>query len=123
MGGAADDCNEHICSNDKDEKQLKEVLSKSASSPSGVSLLHSEFRERPLNAIDLGKSTWPLLHRFTLGYPEHPTEEQKKKALMFIQAFSKIYPCKVCAIDFQQKIKDHPPRLENKESLVLWMCE
>lgn len=79
MGGS-DDCNEYICSNDKDEKQIKEVLNRSVQSSSSATYQHSEFRERPLNAIDLGRSTWPILHRFTLGYPENPTEFQKEKA-------------------------------------------
>jgi hypothetical protein len=28
MGGASNDCDEYICSNDKDEKQLKEIFGK-----------------------------------------------------------------------------------------------
>ncbi|CDW90284.1 UNKNOWN [Stylonychia lemnae] len=84
---------------------------------------YQEFVERPLNAIHLGRSAWPLLHRFTLGYPENPTDQNKQKALQFIQSFSKIYPCKVCASDFQIKIKDHPPKLDSRNDLVIWMCE
>ncbi len=72
----ADDCNEYICSNEKDEKQLKQVMSRQ------IGNLHNEewyaelFKERPLNAIDLGRSTWPLLHKFTLKYPMNPNEEE-----------------------------------------------
>ena len=70
--GTGSDCNEHICSNDKEEKQLKEIFSKplASSSSSRGSV------EKPLNAGELGRSTWPLLHRMTLSYPEQPTPEQ-----------------------------------------------
>ncbi len=102
MGGnsTADDCNEYICSNDKDEKQMKEVMNRPLGESSKGSLSHSEFKERPLNAIDLGRSTWPILHRFTLGYPDSPKPHHQAKALAFLTAFSKLYPCKVCASDF-----------------------
>jgi FAD-linked sulfhydryl oxidase len=59
----------------------------------------------------------------TLSYPEEPTEKDKAKALSFIQAFSKLYPCKICASDFQEKIDEKPPRLESREDFVMWMCE
>ena len=78
---------------------------------------------KPLNAIDLGRSTWPILHRLTLSYPQHPTEEDKSKAMRLMHAFSKLYPCKICSNDFQIEIKKSPPALESREQFALWMCE
>ncbi len=121
MAGA--DCNDYICSNDKDEKQLQEVMSMHSSGSSGPSPQQSVMKEKPLNAIELGRSTWPILHRLTLSYPEQPTDLDKTKALGFIQSFSKLYPCRICASDFQEKIKDHPPKLDSREDFALWMCE
>eukprot|EP00347_Sterkiella_histriomuscorum_P009174 403342236 len=123
MAGA--DCDEYICSNDKDEKQLQQVLSKSPSTTSSATYTqkYPEFKQKPLNAIDLGRSAWPMLHRFTLGYPENPNESQKQRALSFIQSFSQIYPCKICRIDFQEEIKKSPPMLDSRENLIMWMCE
>ena len=37
---------------------------------SGPSPQQSVMKEKPLNAIELGRSTWPILHRLTLSYPE-----------------------------------------------------
>ncbi len=34
---------------------------------------------KPLNAVSLGRVSWPLLHRMSLMYPEIPTEKKKKK--------------------------------------------
>jgi FAD-linked sulfhydryl oxidase len=62
--------------------------------------VHSVYNERPLNSIELGRSTWPILHRMTLSYPEKPTDEHKEKVSKFINLFSKTYPCKYCANDF-----------------------
>ena len=99
--GTGSDCNEYICSNDKDEKQIQEVLGKSVTYSSGKSPTQAVLGDKPLNAGELGKSAWPLLHRMTLSYPEEPTPEQKKKAVNMIKAFAKLYPCKICATDFQ----------------------
>lgn len=91
---------------------------------SGPTPQQSIMKEKPLNAIELGRSTWPLLHRLTLSYPENdPTQEQQDKALRMIKAFSNIYPCRVCAEDFREKIIESPPRLESREEFAKWMCE
>jgi len=31
--------------------------------------------ERPLNVLELGWSTWPILHRMSLSYPNLPSED------------------------------------------------
>ena len=56
---------------------------------------------KPLNAVSLGRVSWPLLHRMSLMYPEIPTENEKKEMIKLINAFSWIYPCSVCATDFR----------------------
>ena len=56
--------------------------------------------ERPLNVLELGHSTWPLLHRMSLSYPEQPSEEQKTRMFALIKSFSIVYPCKTCRLDF-----------------------
>ena len=81
------------------------------------------YKDRPLNAVELGRSTWPLLHRLSMSYPELPQQEHKEGALRLIKAFSKVYPCKFCAHDFQEKIVEVPPRLESREEFALWVCE
>ena len=122
MGGK--DCDEYICSNDKDEQQLKEIFSKSSvGGPSGPTPQQSIMKEKPLNVVDLGRSTWPLLHRMTLSYPKNPSEEDKKTAISLIQAFSWVYPCHMCATDFREELKKSPPRVESREEFALWMCE
>ncbi|TNV71919.1 hypothetical protein FGO68_gene7882 [Halteria grandinella] len=124
MGGK--DCDEYICSNDKEEQQLKEIFNKPSGlqgNSGGPTQIQSIMKEKPLNAIELGRSTWPLLHRLSLSYPQQPTEKDKEKAITLIQTFSKLYPCKICANDFQGELKKSPPALESREKFAIWMCE
>jgi Erv1/Alr family protein len=39
------------------------------------------------------------------------------------QGLGTVYPCKVCADDFTEYIAEHPPAVESRESLSVWMCE
>jgi len=41
----------------------------------------------------------------------------------FISLFSKLYPCWVCAEDFQRYIKEQRPRVSSREEVGRWMCE
>ena len=82
MGGK--DCQEEICAPDKEEQMMKEAMEKRASGPRldadvesivKPMLLGSRRRQvlsndKPLNAVILGRVTWPLLHRMTLMYPQ-----------------------------------------------------
>ena len=39
-----------------------------------------------------------------------------------IESFSWLYPCSVCATDFRDKIREHPPELGSRKEFALWMC-
>jgi len=56
--------------------------------------------EGPLNVVEIGRATWPILHRMTLSYPEKPDEATKQRMLRTLKGFSLHYPCKMCASDF-----------------------
>ena len=45
-------------------------------------------------------------------YPEAPSDALKAHATSFIQALAQLYPCKYCAMDFQDKIVESPPRYD-----------
>eukprot|EP01080_Neovahlkampfia_damariscottae_P004109 gene4109-7395_t len=71
----------------------------------------------------LGKSTWTMLHSFAAAYPIKPSEDQKLKAKNLVDSISVLYPCKPCAIDFQEYIQKRPPQTDNKISFSIWLCE
>ena len=71
------DCNDYIC---KTQKQIVKIQKKetyrerferkSNTVPEGL-----PWGNEPLDVVGLGNSTWPILHRMTLSYPNEPTEE------------------------------------------------
>ena len=118
------DCDEFICSKD-DLALMQQIQSKAnVGGRVGVSKDDPSLKYQykgPLNSVLLGKHGWPVLHAFTLRYPEKPTDEDKERFKKFIQAFSWTYPCSNCATDFRREIADTPPKLENRKSLALWL--
>lgn len=78
--------------------------------------------ECPVDKDELGKSTWTLLHTMAAYYPEEPEEEDKLNAINFLTSLASLYPCPVCAADFQESVKKSPPDVGSRSSLVLWTC-
>jgi len=75
------------------------------------------------NGEELGNSTWTLLHTMAAYYPKAPSSEKTQETRNFLNSIAKLYPCKICAEDFQQIITKSPPRLENRHEFSQWMCE
>jgi hypothetical protein len=71
-----------------------------------------------------GPHVWQALHYITLGYPENPTEDQKKKYKNFFVLLKDTLPCSVCANHYGENLRKMPlsdKDLKNKESLVKWL--
>ena len=79
--------------------------------------------QRPLNFEELGNSTWNLLHTMAAYYPESPSEERQTATKEFVKTLGVVYPCTHCAKDFQQEIKEIPPRMESRHEFSQWACE
>ncbi|KAN0018773.1 hypothetical protein ACTFIU_008706 [Dictyostelium citrinum] len=76
----------------------------------------------PPTTIELGNSGWTLLHTIAAYYPEKPSEKKKQDVKEFLQSFSKVYPCNVCAKDFREIMKETPPTLDSQHDFALWLC-
>ncbi|KAN0033296.1 hypothetical protein ACTA71_002720 [Dictyostelium dimigraforme] len=76
----------------------------------------------PPTTIELGNSGWTLLHTIAAYYPEKPSEKKKQDVKEFLQSFSKVYPCNVCAKDFREIMKETPPTLDSQNDFALWLC-
>jgi hypothetical protein len=63
----------------------------------------------PATKDALGESTWKLMHTIAANYPEVPSEADQTNALNFFQALAWLYPCPICAPDFQSSMKKYPP--------------
>ena len=95
----------------------------------GSKLIKTQTRDRflsgskPLNIVQLGWVTWPILHRMSLSYPEKPTEAMKDAMGQVVKGFAMMYPCSHCREDFKDKIKEFPPKLDSRTDFALWVCE
>jgi FAD-linked sulfhydryl oxidase len=77
----------------------------------------------PADVETLGRSTWTLLHTIAATYPDSPTASQQSDLLGFVHLFSRIYPCWVCAGDFQVYISRVTPRVKNRTDFGKWLCD
>lgn len=77
----------------------------------------------PPDVEQLGRSSWTLLHTVAASYPDRPNLTQQSDIRQFITLFSKLYPCWVCAGDFQAWIRGgNDPKVGSREELSRWMC-
>jgi FAD-linked sulfhydryl oxidase len=77
----------------------------------------------PPDVEELGRSSWTLLHSITASYPVSPTPTEQSQVRQFMGLFSKIYPCWVCAEDFQEFMVKNKVRTESRDEFGQWMCE
>jgi FAD-linked sulfhydryl oxidase len=81
----------------------------------------------PPGVEELGRSTWTLLHSMAAAYPEKADTQQQKDMQGFLELFSRLYPCRVCAEDFQvwmgQPSGRNEPKLGGRAEFGWWMCE
>ncbi|KAL8645692.1 MAG: hypothetical protein Q9226_007186 [Calogaya cf. arnoldii] len=79
----------------------------------------------PPDVEELGRGAWTLLHSISASYPPRASPTQQSEMRQFLGLFGKLYPCWVCAEDFQEwmKKKGNEPRVESRDGLGRWMCE
>lgn len=77
----------------------------------------------PADVQELGRSTWTFLHSVAATYPEAPTPTQQNDLKSFMGLFAKLYPCWVCAEDFQKYIKKEEPKVRSQDEFGNWLCE
>ncbi|RMJ25594.1 sulfhydryl oxidase, partial [Aspergillus sp. HF37] len=79
----------------------------------------------PPDTEELGRSTWTFLHSLTAAYPTSASAEQQREMGSFLGLFSRLYPCWVCAEDFQAWMAEerNRPRLGGRREFGNWMCE
>lgn len=86
----------------------------------------------PPDVETLGRSTWTLLHTIAATYPTSASVEKQAEMKTFMSIFSRIYPCWVCAEDFQKWTERPENRLVpgregghlgGRASFGQWMCE
>lgn len=80
-------------------------------------------KDCPPDVEQLGRSTWTLLHSISAQYPSQPTASEQDTLKTFFGAFGKLYPCWVCAEDFQAYMEKERIRTESRDEFGKWLCE
>ena len=76
----------------------------------------------PPDVDALGRSTWTLLHSVAASYPAQPSPQQRADVSDFLRLFGRLYPCWVCADDFQAWMRRERPDVRGRSELGQWMC-
>ncbi|KAJ0115915.1 hypothetical protein J7T55_004084 [Diaporthe amygdali] len=77
----------------------------------------------PADVETLGRSTWTLLHSIAATYPTTPSSSQQNDLVSFVQLFSRLYPCWVCADDFRGYIQKDPVKAGSRGEFGKWLCD
>ncbi|KAK2770854.1 augmenter of liver regeneration [Colletotrichum kahawae] len=117
----------------KDGKPCRSCSSKSAFSSWAVQAnaslkkdapkISTPVNDCPPDVEALGRGTWALLHSIAATYPEKPSSTQKEDLRGFMRLFSKLYPCWVCAEDFQSYMQKEQVRVGGRGEFGNWLCE
>ncbi|KDN61652.1 putative Erv1/Alr family protein [Colletotrichum sublineola] len=89
----------------------------------GASVTSGPADDCPPDVEALGRGTWQLLHSIAATYPEKPSPAQKEDLRGFMRLFSKLYPCWVCAEDFQSYMQKEQIRVEGRNEFGNWLCQ
>lgn len=77
----------------------------------------------PLSKLELGNGTWTILHSIAAHAPEVLSEKQKIYYNEFFETFPLIYPCRPCAVNFQEFASKNPPTLNTRAEISIWLCK
>ncbi|KAK7745946.1 Flavin-linked sulfhydryl oxidase of the mitochondrial IMS [Cytospora paraplurivora] len=77
----------------------------------------------PADVETLGRSTWTLLHSIAATYPTTPSPSQQNDVVGFVNLFSKLYPCWVCASDFRDYLRKDPVKAGSRGEFGQWLCD
>ncbi|KAI2622678.1 FAD-linked sulfhydryl oxidase ALR [Hypomontagnella submonticulosa] len=84
---------------------------------------HATPDDCPADVETLGRSTWTLLHSIAATYPKTPSVAQQSDLRTFMDVFSRLYPCWVCAEDFQRYIAKEQVKVGSRDEFGMWLCE
>lgn len=63
------------------------------------------------------------MHSIAATYPPKPTAREQADLKSFMHLFSKVYPCWVCAEDFQKYMEKEDVRTGSRDEFGNWLCE
>ena len=72
-----------------------------------------------------GPHGWKFMHFVSLGYPNNPTDTDKKNYKDFYYSLQHILPCEKCAQNYKYNLEKYPidNHLANRDTLVKWVID
>jgi hypothetical protein len=72
-----------------------------------------------------GPIMWWTMHIVTLGYPDQPTEQDKKAAIDFFKSLEYMIPCPICKEHYKVNIAKFPVEAAtgSRTDLILWVVK
>ena len=72
-----------------------------------------------------GPHGWKFMHYVSLGYPQVPTENDKRNYKEFYSNLKNVLPCKTCAMNYERNLTELPidNALQSRDSLVKWVID
>lgn len=70
-----------------------------------------------------GPPGWKFIHYVTMGYPNYPSDEVKKKYYNYFHALKHVIPCSICSSHFTQNLEKLPLTdevLSSRDNLMKW---
>lgn len=68
-----------------------------------------------------GRNLWTSLIHIAQGYPDHPTEVDKRKYMAYFMCLGNVLPCARCQVNYQSHLDKLPIDLRTKETLLQWL--
>ena len=72
-----------------------------------------------------GPHGWNFLHYVSLGYPQEPTENDKRYYKDFYTSLQNVLPCATCQGNYKKNLSELPidNALQSRDSLVKWVID
>ena len=71
-----------------------------------------------------GPHGWKFMHYVSLGYPQVPTENDKRNYKEFYSNLKNVLPCKTCAMNYERNLTElGKPIVSPEDALQLYMKE
>ena len=72
-----------------------------------------------------GPHGWKFMHYVSLGYPQQPTENDKRNYKDFYTSLQYVVPCATCQGNYKKNLSELPidNALQSRDSLVKWVID
>ena len=72
-----------------------------------------------------GPHGWKFMHYVSLGYPQEPTENDKRYYKDFYTSLQNVLPCETCQGNYIKNLSELPidNALQSRDSLVKWVID